>query len=423
MHRNTRLWAPGVGASVKGLYQALGDDREKIGVKEYDLPRFGETVMGAGPSSTTTSSATSSPWAPAQPALQSILSQLGALPTTPSGGQTGAAANLVNAAGTVPNFGAPARTPSIRFWAAAARLPSRLTFRAPTTMSATIIVDRKSKPQPVQQSRDSEHHQSAQSANHFWRQQHMGRRRSSWIAWRSESARSGLVARRRQLLLPQYNTNVSNILGASGALNTAGNTEATGLLGTNQTALQNMLAGGQFAGFDPWVDDGAGDHPTRGGKYPSEFAGRHLGCPRKHSQSDRGARWPDQRHEHDANVAQSTVNNPRKHSRIWRIAWQPIQARLRPGARPADQDCSVYLDLVNNYSDIRVKENVEPVGMLFDGLPIYSFRYAWDDPRITRIGLMAQDVEKVKPEAVGEVGGIKTVDYRAATEDAARLAA
>jgi hypothetical protein len=60
-------------------------------------------------------------------------------------------------------------------------------------------------------------------------------------------------------------------------------------------------------------------------------------------------------------------------------------------------------------SDERTKENVEKVGKTDDGQNIYSYNYKTGGPR--QIGLMAQEVEKKKPDAVTEVGGIKMVDY------------
>jgi len=69
------------------------------------------------------------------------------------------------------------------------------------------------------------------------------------------------------------------------------------------------------------------------------------------------------------------------------------------------------------FSDKRLKEAVEPIGKTFDGQKIVKFRYK-NEPG-TRIGLIAQDVEKHHPEAVGLAGGYKTVDYDAATKDAA----
>ena len=70
-------------------------------------------------------------------------------------------------------------------------------------------------------------------------------------------------------------------------------------------------------------------------------------------------------------------------------------------------------------SDERLKEDIEPVGELFDGQPVYSYKYKWDET--PRIGLMAQNVEKLYPDAVGEVGGFKAVDYGKATEYASEL--
>ena len=54
------------------------------------------------------------------------------------------------------------------------------------------------------------------------------------------------------------------------------------------------------------------------------------------------------------------------------------------------------------------------VGALHDGTPVYRFRYI-GDPAM-RIGLMADDVEKVVPEAVHILNGIKFVDYEIATK-------
>ena len=65
-------------------------------------------------------------------------------------------------------------------------------------------------------------------------------------------------------------------------------------------------------------------------------------------------------------------------------------------------------------SDMRLKEDIARVGTLFDGTPVYGFRYK--GAPAYHIGLMAQDVEKTTPHAVIEINGYKAVDYRAATE-------
>ena len=60
-------------------------------------------------------------------------------------------------------------------------------------------------------------------------------------------------------------------------------------------------------------------------------------------------------------------------------------------------------------SDRRLKENIVPMG-LENGYPVYSFNYI-NIPEKTYIGVMAQDVEKIKPEAVTETEGTKRVNY------------
>jgi hypothetical protein len=70
------------------------------------------------------------------------------------------------------------------------------------------------------------------------------------------------------------------------------------------------------------------------------------------------------------------------------------------------------------FSDRRLKHDIKKIGETKDGLPIYSFKYNGSDQ--TQIGLMAQDVEKKRPEAVGLAAGFKTVDYEKATEGSDR---
>jgi hypothetical protein len=61
-------------------------------------------------------------------------------------------------------------------------------------------------------------------------------------------------------------------------------------------------------------------------------------------------------------------------------------------------------------SDIRIKDNIKELATLPNGLKLYSFTYKSGGP--PQIGFMAQEVEKLYPEAVIEDGdGIKYVNY------------
>jgi hypothetical protein len=67
-------------------------------------------------------------------------------------------------------------------------------------------------------------------------------------------------------------------------------------------------------------------------------------------------------------------------------------------------------------SDERAKENIERVGLLHNGLPVYKYNYRHDPLKTTQVGLLAQEVERMLPEAVIEDdSGLKYVNYNLAT--------
>lgn len=70
------------------------------------------------------------------------------------------------------------------------------------------------------------------------------------------------------------------------------------------------------------------------------------------------------------------------------------------------------------FSDKRMKTDIKPIGKTFDGQTIHRYKYK-GDPK-TQIGLIAQEVEKAHPKAVGLAGGMKTVNYDTATREAAK---
>jgi len=61
-------------------------------------------------------------------------------------------------------------------------------------------------------------------------------------------------------------------------------------------------------------------------------------------------------------------------------------------------------------SDVRIKENITPDGT-WKGHNAYQFNYIGDNVR--QRGVMAQEVEETRPDAVVEIGGIKHVNYGA----------
>jgi hypothetical protein len=61
-------------------------------------------------------------------------------------------------------------------------------------------------------------------------------------------------------------------------------------------------------------------------------------------------------------------------------------------------------------SDRRLKTDIHQIGNASNGLPLYVFRYI-NDPATRHVGVMAQDVLGVNPDAVSEENGHYVVDY------------
>lgn len=72
---------------------------------------------------------------------------------------------------------------------------------------------------------------------------------------------------------------------------------------------------------------------------------------------------------------------------------------------------SIAGGVLGMFSDRRLKKNIIATGdIILDTVPVYEFSYVWDkDER--HVGVMAQDILEVMPEAVGIKDGYYTVDY------------
>jgi len=65
---------------------------------------------------------------------------------------------------------------------------------------------------------------------------------------------------------------------------------------------------------------------------------------------------------------------------------------------------SLIGDLINKYSDVSLKTNIEPVGKLPNGINLYTWDWNEEGKRIAgdapTYGVIAQEVQEVAPEAV-----------------------
>ena len=83
--------------------------------------------------------------------------------------------------------------------------------------------------------------------------------------------------------------------------------------------------------------------------------------------------------------------------------------KTTPGQSPLASIASLASAFMG--SDIRIKENIVPDGTTYNGHHVYHFNFIGDSVR--RRGVMAQEVEQSRPDAVVEIDGIKHVNYGA----------
>lgn len=94
--------------------------------------------------------------------------------------------------------------------------------------------------------------------------------------------------------------------------------------------------------------------------------------------------------------------------------WQAYQAEQNNVSNATAQNNSFMNGLfslgaagITKFSDRRLKRNIERIGT-YRGIGVYNFDYVWGTHAT---GLMADEVETIQPDAIGESMGFKTVDY------------
>lgn len=85
------------------------------------------------------------------------------------------------------------------------------------------------------------------------------------------------------------------------------------------------------------------------------------------------------------------------------------QANAARNAQTTSGAGSLAMMMASMFSDRRLKKDIEKIDQLPSGLNVYRYKYLWEDT--SRVGVMADEVEKLFPEAIGEMHGFKTVDY------------
>lgn len=374
--------------------------------------------MGGTSTSSQTQSSSTTPWSTAAPALSGILGGINAL--TPSAGlnatEQGAIAQLVgNAQAGNPYAGAIGAGASSLLGgggatanngAIAQNLASYRGLLAPYA-SGAMIGDNAA----LQGQLDTAASDATNQINSAFAA--AGRDLSPG---NSQALARGITQAQAPIIASQYNQDVANQLAAANALYGAGNS-TYGLINDSQAAANTNIQNGANLANTALTAQNYAPNALLNAEQQA------FSIPASNYATLLGAVSP---------VAQSfgTTNGSSTGSQTESAAQQFGQlasgfgsllgsnpsvnaAGLRGGG-------SALLGLLG-LSDRRLKQDVERVGTLFDGTPVYRFRYLGHAAH--QIGLMAQDVEATTPAAVVEVNGFKAVDYRLATERAARMEA
>jgi hypothetical protein len=231
----------------------------------------------------------------------------------------------------------------------------------------------------------------------------------------------GAIAYSQQPVIDAFNKQV--LPGIASAFEGSGRTPESGNLAGNavqtatDTLARNLAGAATTAGASAYQQE-RGDQLQAASLFP-QLQGAQLRDVGAMGQAGQAADAYQQALS-DANVARYNYQQTAEPNWITNLA-QELQAIYPGGQTLGSGSASGYsTGAYNNLgarfdlSDRRLKTDVQPVGRLHDGQTVYSYRFR-GNPR-TELGLIAQEVEKRRPDAVRRhPSGFKMVDYRKAT--------
>lgn len=351
--------------------------------------------MGGTSKQSTTQSSTTAPWETAQPALQGILGQVGSgLNNTGLTGAESGAINSLEANGQNQNAGLIGSLATNLLNGGGATNQTGAINNAYSQYAAqTNPLASNTNYDPMQTPGLAQQLQTIQSdvGNSINGQFAAAGRDMSGA--NQQAYGRGIAQGLAPVITAQYNQNVANQQGAASNLYNAGNTTSGLLSGLNQQGLANQVQGVQTSN-DATTAQNSGANAT----LAAEAAKRGI---------------PVQ-----ALGLLAQIGIP--------IAALGSQSTGQSDTTKQDSGMAQFAQLgsglsgIGNFlfSDRHFKQDIEQVGILFDGTPVYRYRYLGEGQPF-QIGLMA---DEVAPEAVRQIGLLDAVDYKLATDKALEAA-
>jgi len=339
------------------------------------------------PATTTQNQSTSSttdPWSAATPLLTNLIAQYGSQSTAPTTAQTTATQNLVNSVSGLPSYTAPASSAISDMFNNSGMLGTAYNTinsnLAPTASGANL------NPYSTPGFSDALGTLNTDITNQVKGMYAAAGRAPSGAGSMPQTLARGLTQGEAPVIQSQYNTNEQNMLNANNTLFGAAGSTVSGLDSNTMAALQS-------AGMLPTVAAAPAQAQVAAANTQQALPYQNL-LEQLQAAGLLGGMGSSSTSTGTATGTQTPANNP-------------LMNWLGAGTAAAGLAGSFM-------SDPRAKDEVEEVGELHDGQKVYSFRMKGDHRK--QIGLMADEVEKKRPEAVfRDRTGMRHVNYGIAT--------
>jgi hypothetical protein len=342
------------------------------------------------------------PWSPAIPAVTGVLNSVASNPTGPNASQTGAISTLENNANSATNFGAPVSSVATGLLNGGNPAYTGILNGAYNTLQSNLTPVANGSMIGNNPALSGELGTIANDTQNAVESQFAAAGRGGPGAISPAEAQAiarGTAQGEAPVMANQYNTDVSNMLGANSTLFGAGTTTGTGL---NAMTTGNEGLGINAASLYPGILNSNATSLLNAGNLEQSLPFQGTGLEESQLLPIAGL------------GAESTGS-----STGTTVQQQPLGPTLMGGILGGTALLgSGGLNVLGpagaalmGLSDARVKKDIKHVGILNSGDNLYEFRFKGDAAGKKHVGVLAQEVERKHPEDVREIGGVKHVNY------------
>lgn len=348
---------------------------------------------------------TTNPWLPTLPYLQNILQQIGGGGGSVSPDQAAALRSLQSGAGAVPNFGAAGTDVANTMLSGGQDVSPQVgilgdAYRRFADTQSPYLQPGYTNPMTAPGIGTALKTVNQDITNQIEGQWAAAGRDPVGNAGAPQALARGLAAGEAPILTNEYNTLVGQQQGAANSLLSGAGSTASGITNLQQIPLQNAMTGFGAANAVPGLYTAPGTGMLNAADIGQGLPYENL---MRQYQMLMGL----------GGAGSSTTGNMTGTSQG--TTFGTGTSTTSQPVNPWTTAAGIGLGAAALFSDERLKEDIEPIGMLFNKLPLYRYRFKDDPTRQLHTGVMAQEVEKVAPEAIEHVGGYKAVDYDIAT--------